>query len=333
MLIAFAASSSCRFFRRDQAPTPQPVPITPAPARQPESQPASVPPKPAVSRPLTAAEKGIGPDGIPLYLARGYTPNERALLLGAFGIEAPQRMYLSDSSDAAILKYDVRLKQCRACYVDTYRVGFLSMRHPDETWERFEARIRQPASKPAAAPPPRKLYTSLDDLDPGARVAFGALIDSARRAGFKLTVGETYRTPEREARLLTEGRGRTYTATSMHSYGRAVDIRVDDGNLERALTRANWIRFRKFVTKQADGAFRLVGTADRTWDWPHIELPGAQIGFHSVDDALEFARRCLTDSARARAPSAEKLGGAVSDPCVVVPNLTFGAGVRRISDK
>jgi len=151
MLIAFAASSSCRFFRRDQAPTPQPVPITPAPARQPEPQPASVPPKPAVSRPLTAAEKGIGPDGIPLYLARGYTPNERALLLGAFGIEAPQRMYLSDSSDAAILKYDVRLKQCRACYVDTYRVGFLSMRHPDETWERFEARIRQPASKPAAA--------------------------------------------------------------------------------------------------------------------------------------------------------------------------------------
>ncbi len=332
MLIAFAAISSCRFFRRDQAPTPQPVPITPAPARQPEPQPAPVPPKPAVSRRLTPAEKGIGPDGIPLYLARGYTPDERALLLGAFGIEAPQRMYLSDSSDAAILKYDVRLKQCRTCYVDTYRVGFLSMRRPDETWERFEARIRQPPVKSARPMPPGQ-FRSLDDLDPSARAAFGALIDSARRAGFKLTVGETYRTPERETRLLTEGKGRTYTATSMHSYGRAVDIRIDDGNLERSSTRANWIRFRKFVTKQADGAFRLVGTADRTWDWPHIELPGAEIGFHSVDDALEFARRCLTDSARARAPSAEKLGGAVSDPCVVVPNLTFGAGTRRISDK
>jgi hypothetical protein len=265
-------------------------------------------------------------------LARGYSPDERELLRSAFGVAAPQRLYFSDSSEAAILKYDVKLKLCRTCRVDTYRVGFLSMRRPDETWEQFDGRIQAQPPKPRA-PAPRRLFTSLHDLDPDAEAAFSALVDAGRRAGFKLSVIETYRTPEYEARLLAEGKGRTYTATSLHSYGRAVDIRVDDGNLTRASTRANWIRFRKFVTQQANGAFRLVGIPETTWDWPHIELPAPEIGFHSVDDALEFARRCLTDSARAKAPSAERLGGASSDPCVVVPNLTFEVTAGRASGK
>ena len=330
--VGLLATGSCRLLHhKTQEPTPQPIPVAPAPQPQPQPEPPRS--KPAKAPPLSPSEKGIGPNGIPLYLARGYSPDERQLLRSAFGIVAPQRLYFSDSSDAAILKYDVKLKLCRMCRVDTYRIGFLSMRRPQESWEQFEGRIQEPSPKPRAAATPRRLYTSLHDLDPDAESAFNALVEAGRRAGFKLSVVETYRTPEYEASLLAEGKGRTYTATSLHSYGRAVDIRVDDGNLARASTRANWIRFRKFVTQQANGAFRLVGTPDNTWDWPHVELPAPEIGFHSVDDALEFARRCLTDSARANAPSAERLGGAISDPCVVIPNLSFGTMARRATGK
>ena len=326
------ATGSCGLLHhKAQEPTPQPIPVASSPQPQPQPEPPRS--KPAKAPPLSPSEKGIGPNGIPLYLARGYSPDERQLLRSAFGIDAPQRLYFSDSSDAAILKYDVKLKLCRMCRVDTYRVGFLSMRRPQETWEQFEGRIQEPSPTARAAATPRRLYTSLHELDPDAESAFGTLVEAGRRAGFKLSVVETYRTPEYEARLLAEGKGRTYTATSLHSYGRAVDIRVDDGNLARASTRANWIRFRKFVTQQANGAFRLVGIPDNTWDWPHIELPAPEIGFHSVDDALEFARRCLTDSARANAPSAERLGGAISDPCVVIPNLSFGTMARRATGK
>jgi hypothetical protein len=180
---------------------------------------------------------------------------------------------------------------------------------------------KEPSPKPRRGDASSSLYV-LHDLDPDAETAFNALVEAGRRAGFKLSVVETYRTPEYEASLLAEGKGRTYTATSLHSYGRAVDIRVDDGNLSRASTRANWIRFRKFVTQQANGAFRLVGVPDTTWDWPHVELPAPEIGFHSVDDALEFARRCLTDwRAPTRRPRSES--GAISDPCVVIPNLSL----------
>jgi len=329
--VGLLVTGSCRLLQhKTQEPTPQPIPVAAAPRAQPQPEPPrSKPPK---APPLSPSEKGIGANGIPLYLARGYSPDERELLRSAFGIAAPQRLYFSDSSDAAILKYDVRLKLCRTCRVDTYRVGFLSMRRREETWEQFEGRMQEQRLKPRAAAS-RRLFASLHDLDPDAESAFAALLEAGRRAGFKLTVLETYRTPEDEARMLAEGVGRTYTATSLHSYGRAADIRVDDGNLSRASTRANWIRFRKFVTQQANGAFRLVGNPDNTWDWPHIELPAPEIGFHSVDDALEFGRRCLTDSARANAPSAERLGGATSDPCVVVPNLTFGMTTRRTSRK
>jgi hypothetical protein len=330
--LGLLATGSCRLLHHQtQEPTPQPIPVAPAPQRQPQPEPPRS--KPAKAPPLSPSEKGIGPNGIPLYLARGYSPDDRQLLRSAFGIVAPQNLYFSDSSDAAILKYDVKLKLCRMCRVDTYRIGFLSMRRPQETWEQFEGRIQEPAPKTRGASTPRHFYTSLHDLDPDAEAAFSALVEAGRHAGFKLSVVETYRTPEYEARLLAEGTGRTFTATSLHSYGRAVDIRVDDGNLTRASTRANWIRFRKFVTQQANGAFRLVGVPDNTWDWLHVELPAAEIGFHSVDDALEFARRCLTDSARANAPSAERLGGAISDPCVVIPNLSFGTMARRATGK
>ena len=274
-------------------------------------------------------ESGRGTDahGIPHYIIRTYSPAERALLRSAFGVDEPGRLYLSDSSALAILKYDSRRKKCAACRVNSYRVGFLSLRHPGETWIQFENRLRRMRSRdfPAAA---HRVDISLGDLDPRAKRAFDSLLAGGRRAGFNLTVRETYRTPWREALLLHDGRGQTFTATSMHSYGRAVDIAVDDGNPAHAATRADWIRFRKFVVGNPVGPFQLIGSTTHTWDWPHVEMPAADIGFHSIAQALASAARCTSVTARAGAPSPARLGGAAADPCVFIPFLPASIAAR-----
>ncbi|HEY5061590.1 MAG TPA: M15 family metallopeptidase [Gemmatimonadaceae bacterium] len=273
---------------------------------------------------------GTDTRGIPHYITRQFSTRDRGLLLDAYGVDDPQWLYLSDSTDSAILKYDSKEKRCRTCYVDSYRVGYLSMRRVGEIWDDFEVRIRRMHrwEFPLSAILPAE---SLDDLDPAARVAFTALLDAARRAGFHLSIRETYRSPEREALLFAEGRGRTYTATSMHSYGRAVDIVVNDGRLDHAATRAEWIRFRRFVLSQPGRPFRLIGLVDQTFDWPHVEMPDDHLGFRSLDDAIAFAARCTTDSARADPPSSAALGGGVPDPCVFVPHLRVRWGLRQWS--
>jgi hypothetical protein len=100
----------------------------------------------------------------------------------------------------------------------------------------------------------------------------------------------------REALLMALGGGRTHTLTSMHSYGRALDVVVDDGVLAHARTRADWIAFRRWVPRYAVApgrSFRILGTPERTWDWPHVELPSDSIGFGTIEEALDRARRCL----------------------------------------
>ena len=263
-------------------------------------------------------DRGTDSRGIPRYTHREFSSAERTLLRTAYGIEDPEGLYLSDSSDAAMVKFDTKAKRCRTCYVDSYRVGFLSLRLPGETWDGFEQRMRVKNTKTFSFGA-QVMQTSLNRLDPEAQVAFRDLIDVGRRAGFRLKVVETYRSPEREAFLFAIGHGRTYTATSMHSYGRAVDITVGDGRADRRATRDEWVRFRRFVLTQTNGQFRLIGTVDRTWDWPHVELASPSLGFHSIDAALAFAARCTSDSARAHAPTSAQLGGASADPCVFVP--------------
>lgn len=229
--------------------------------------------------------------GVPHYARLPYTVEDRQLLHDAFGITTPTQLYLSDSSALRLLKYDTEEKRCFSCFVDSYRIGFVSLRRRGETWDAFERRVRAMRRQdfPASA---FVTYHALDALDPDARPAFEALLAAGRRAGFQLNVGETYRTTAREAWLLHEGGGRTFTATSMHSYGRAVDISVGDGNPARHGTRRRWIAFRRFVISQNGGRFRLMGTPERTWDWPHVELPSPAIGFHSIGEALSSASSC-----------------------------------------
>ena len=69
------------------------------------------------------------------------------------------------------------------------------------------------------------------------------------------------------------------------------DLVVGDGDLRNPRTRASWIAFRRWVAGFEGGRFRLLGTPERSWDWPHVELADAPLGFRSVEAMLEAARR------------------------------------------
>jgi hypothetical protein len=145
----------------------------------------------------------------------------------------------------------------------------------------------------------RQERTATADLDPDIRADVERMLADAGAAGFALRVAAAYRSPEREALLMAEGAGRTHTLTSLHSYGRAIDVVVGDGNLRHAATRARWIAFRRWVARYRGDEFRILGAPDRTWDWGHVELPSARVGFRSVDDAIARARACATGHAAA----------------------------------
>ncbi len=95
---------------------------------------------------------------------------------------------------------------------------------------------------------------------------------------------------------MAHGGGSTHTLTSNHSYGRALDIVVDDANRRRSRTRRDWIAFRRWVTQYRTPTgehFRILGRADYTWDWSHVELPSPTLGFGSIPQAVARGRACL----------------------------------------
>jgi hypothetical protein len=149
---------------------------------------------------------------------------------------------------------------------------------------------------------------SLDLLDPDVKSQFEKMLIDGKAAGFSLQVVATYRSPEREAFLMSLGGNRTHTLTSMHSYGRAIDVAVNGGNIRRPKTRAAWIAFRKWLVDYDHHEFRILGAVDHSWDWRHIEIRTDSIGFRSIDAALEAARRCTH-------------AGAPADECTFRPNL------------
>jgi len=237
--------------------------------------------------------------GIPRYTTRSFTPDERMLLRTVYGIEDPSRLYVSDSSAERVLKYDTGRKQCRSCLVNSYRVGFVSIRRPGESWEQLERRIRgmMPGDFPHDA---RVENRSTDDLDPAVRTVVDRMLADAARSGFVFHITATYRSPAREAWLMRRRRGSTHTLTSLHAYGRAIDVVVGDGNPRHARTRERWVAFRRWVTSYPGGGFRILGTPDDTWDWPHVEIPSADVGFRDIDAALARAKQCRSLSLATR---------------------------------
>jgi hypothetical protein len=132
---------------------------------------------------------GTDARGIPRYARRAFTAEERRLLRDIYGVEDPRRLYVSDSTEDGLLKYDTRVKRCRTCYVNSYRVGFISVRRPGESWEDVERRVRgmRPRDFPAAARASSSRSTA--DLDPDVRgvTERGSRCASSRPIGHRST--------------------------------------------------------------------------------------------------------------------------------------------------
>jgi hypothetical protein len=56
----------------------------------------------------------------------------------------------------------------------------------------------------------------------------------------------------------------------------------------------------------------VLGRLDHTWDWPHVDLPSANIGFGNIEEAVRRGRACLTPSATV--------------PCNFAPHLPWDIG-------
>jgi hypothetical protein len=246
-----------------------------------------------------AAYAGTDARGIPHYATINLSRADSAILRRAYGIEDYHRLHISDSTAQGILEYDTQRKRCRACYVNSYYVGYVSVRRPGESWEQVEQRVRHtPAAEFAAASTPSSVSTA--SLDPDIRPVAEAMLRDAEAAGFHLRVIATYRSPLREAYLMARDVRRTHTLTSNHSYGRALDIVVDDGNRAHARTRQDWIAFRRWVTHyrtRTGESFRVLGTLDHTWDWPHVEIPSSKLRFDNIEQAVARGRACLAAGA------------------------------------
>src|SRR5262245_22017145 len=121
--------------------------------------------------------------GIPRYTTRSFTPDERMLLRTVYGIEDPSRLYVSDSSAERVLKYDTGRKRCRGCLVNSYRVGFVSIRRSGESWEQLERRIM--AMRPTGFLHDARVENrSTADLDPAVRSVVERMLADAARSGF-----------------------------------------------------------------------------------------------------------------------------------------------------
>ena len=223
------------------------------------------------------------------------------MLREQFGIEDPQRLYLSDTLPTATITYDTDWDRGEKYVVGSHRVGAMSVRRPGESWEQLERRLAQTSSLDF----PVSTHTadaSLASLDSVVRPLMESMLAAARRAGFKIKVTEARRTAERQAYLMTLGGNLTHTATSRHAEGYAVDVTVDDGDIRHAATREHWVAFRRWVDTTQRGVFRIIGTPDQSWDWPHIEYVGRLPGFGSLEELIDAARWCdakgVTDCTR-----------------------------------
>ncbi len=190
---------------------------------------------------------------LPQYTTRSFTPDERALLRQVYGVEDPSRLYLMDESEEGVLKYDTKRKTCASCLVNSYRIGFESVRRPGESWEQVERRVMGTSLR--AFPESAHVgSTSTTALDPAVRADVERMLADARAAGFVPHVVATYRSPVREAYLMRQGH-RTFTLTSLHSYGRAVDIVLGDARITPAAPRTQGITFRAWVERHTNGPF------------------------------------------------------------------------------
>jgi hypothetical protein len=248
--------------------------------------------------PLEAYTGRDSATGVPRYLTRSFRAEERRLLRAHFGVDDPTLLYRNDEGFIVV---DSRRDTGLRDFVNTHRIGAISARVPGETYRELEARVR---GRPAEyfGPNVNVVERRIEALDPAVQPAFRELLAEATQRGLRVTVLETYRSPERQAYLLGQGRGLTYTATSMHADRRGVDFRIGNGDLRDARTRAAYAAFRQLAITRG---FTLAGD----WDPGHVALPdpAAQLGFQTIEELLAAAKHA--DSSKvARNRAAGRLG-------------------------
>src|ERR1700680_3804945 len=98
----------------------------------------------ATSRARSDALSYSGTDAhdVPHYFKERLGADELRVLRDAFGIVSASHLYVSDSTKDGLLKYDPKPKPCWTCYVNSYRIGFVSVRSRGESWEDLERRTR-----------------------------------------------------------------------------------------------------------------------------------------------------------------------------------------------
>lgn len=115
--------------------------------------------------------------------------------------------------------------------VPTHFVDRESGRLPIETWEEYEDRViaRAPSSYDTTQ------IVDVDALDSKVATSLRALVESAKAEGITIGIVETRRAQERQEMLFQVGRlpgdvrrPITWTLTSEHTSGRAVDLVVND---------------------------------------------------------------------------------------------------------
>jgi len=89
--------------------------------------------------------------------------------------------------------------------------------------------------------------SSVQHHGPDSQREVQEMLDAARRAGFDVQRDHDLRSPEQEALLMANGRGRTHTLTSLHSYGRAIDVRIGNGISQPFADGVGFFAFRRWV--------------------------------------------------------------------------------------
>ena len=207
--------------------------ILPAPAAAGASTPAR-PTRPTLSRrPAPAAARASTP-------AQPTRPAlKRRPAPAAAGAPTPAQPTQPRVSTDSLGTGTVYTKNGRAVYdsanidpsgttVPTHFVDEISQRlAPGQTVEDLEAEV---LATPEEDLTDKKFSREINDLASDVADSAKALLLAAERAGFRLTVNETMRSQDRQDFLFQQGRSRdgnvvTWTLTSNHSNGRALDLR------------------------------------------------------------------------------------------------------------
>jgi hypothetical protein len=198
------------------AVVPVPQPVTQPTASQPTTKPTAAP-RPAPAPAATPAPVRLEPTR-----PTGTAPNVPSSGLAVPPIGTPYEKNGHTVIDTP--------RKDSAGHVPTHRLDQPTNRQPNETWTQYEDRVLGERSKPADT----AVKSELTALEPDVRDAAVRMIADAKRAGIQLETKETLRSQARQEALFREGRAPgskgspvTWTLTSDHSTGRAIDF---DGN-------------------------------------------------------------------------------------------------------